>query len=192
MPEKTEHVPTSSISVLQERALDLIGSRSDGVFQSDLRRLLSIDSSKCSKVVSRMQSSGLIYRERVPASSTYLIKLVSAPAPAAPAAPEKDAVDKVGCSHLDSHADSLANSHVEGNIDSHLDIHLDSPLDSLLDGKITGQVGSYFDCNIDGHIDTDIGSHIDGYFDCNTDGHNPIDSYLTEIYLLYLVRGISS
>lgn len=180
MPEKPEHVPTSIISVLQERALDLIGSRSDGVFQSDLRRLLGIDSSKCSKVVTRMQSSGLIYREKVPASSTYLIKLVSAPVPAAAASSEKDAVDKVRCSHIDSHA----NSHVESNIDSHLDSHLD--------GKINSQVGSYFDCNIDGHIDTDIESQIDGYFDCNTDGHNRIDSYLTEIYLLYLVRGISS
>ena len=40
MSEKSEHVLTSSISILQERALDLIASRSDGVFQSDLRRLL--------------------------------------------------------------------------------------------------------------------------------------------------------
>jgi hypothetical protein len=50
----------SGFSVLQERALDLIGSRSDGLHQSELRRLLGIDSSKCSKVV---------------ASSTYLIRL---------------------------------------------------------------------------------------------------------------------
>jgi DNA-binding MarR family transcriptional regulator len=65
----------SNYSDLQERALDLIGSQGNGLFQSELRRLMSIDSSKCSKIVCKMQSSGLIYREKVPASSTYLIKL---------------------------------------------------------------------------------------------------------------------
>lgn len=176
MPEKPEHVPTSSISILQERALDLIGSRLDGVFQSDLRRLLGIDSSKCSKVVSRMQNSGLICREKVPASSTYLIKLVHASA--APAFDEEDAVAEVQRS----------------NIDSHVSSHTESNIDSILDGKVNGQVVSYFDCNIDGCIDSDIGSQIDSYFDNQryTDSHSHIDSFLTEIYLLYLVRGISS
>jgi len=65
----------SNFSALQDRALDLIGSQGNGLFQSELRRLMSIDSSKCSKIVCKMQSSGLIYREKVPASSTYLIKL---------------------------------------------------------------------------------------------------------------------
>ncbi len=60
---------------LQERALDLIGSRSGGLFQSELRRLLGIESSKCSKIVSRLQTKGLIKRERVPASRTFLINL---------------------------------------------------------------------------------------------------------------------
>jgi DNA-binding MarR family transcriptional regulator len=75
MSKNSGNSPTSSFSVLQERALDLIGSRGNGLFQSELRRLMSIDSSKCSKIVCKMQSSGLIYREKVPASSTYLIKL---------------------------------------------------------------------------------------------------------------------
>ncbi len=181
MSEKPEHVLTSGISILQERALDLIASRSDGVFQSDLRRLLSIDSSKCSKLVSRMQNSGLIYREKVPASSTYLIKLVHASI--APAFDENDAAAQVQTSHIDSYID--INSHVNG--------HMESNIDSLIDGKINGQVVSYFDCNIDGNIDTDIGSQIDSYFDSQryTDRHSHIDSFLTEIYLLYLVRGIS-
>ena len=65
----------NSVSSLQDRALDLIGSRGGGLYQSELRRLMSIDSSKCSKIVCRMQSCGLIYREKVPASSTYLLKL---------------------------------------------------------------------------------------------------------------------
>ena len=178
MPEKSECVPTN-ISILQEKALDLIGSRSDGVFQSDLRRLLSIDSSKCSKVVSRMQSSGLIYREKVPASSTYLIKLIHASA--APAFDEEDVAAEVQRSHIESHV----NSHFESNIDS--------KIDSIHDGKNNRQVVSYFDCNIDGYIDSDIGSQIDSYFDSQryTDSHSHIDSFLTEIYLLYMVRGIS-
>jgi DNA-binding MarR family transcriptional regulator len=75
MSKNSGNSPKSSFSVLQERALDLIGSRGNGLFQSELRRLMSIDSSKCSKIVCKMQSSGLIYREKVPASSTYLIKL---------------------------------------------------------------------------------------------------------------------
>jgi DNA-binding MarR family transcriptional regulator len=66
----------NSISALQERALGLVGSKSDGLFQSELRRLLGIDSSKCSRIVSKMQASGIIYREKVPASSTFLIRLV--------------------------------------------------------------------------------------------------------------------
>jgi DNA-binding MarR family transcriptional regulator len=75
MSKNSGNSPANSFSALQERALDLIGSRGDGLFQSELRRLMSIDSSKCSKIVCKMQSSGLIYREKVPASSTYLIKL---------------------------------------------------------------------------------------------------------------------
>jgi len=40
----------NSSSALQEKALDLIGSRDSGLFQSELRRLLSVDSSRCSKI----------------------------------------------------------------------------------------------------------------------------------------------
>jgi DNA-binding MarR family transcriptional regulator len=79
MSEKPGNCSTNSISSLQERALDLIGTRGSGLFQSELRRLLSIDSSKCSKIVGKLQCSGLIYREKVPASSTYLIKLARPP-----------------------------------------------------------------------------------------------------------------
>jgi len=119
-----------------------------------------------------MQNSGLIYREKVPASSTYLIKLVHATA--IPAFDENDAAAEVQRSHINS--------------------HMESSIDSLIDGKINGQVVSYFDCNIDGYIDTDTGSQIDSYFDGQryTASHSHIDSFLTEIYLLYLVRGISS
>ena len=45
------------------------------MLQSELRRLLGIDSSKCSKVVSKMESAGLVWRERVSTNRTYLIRL---------------------------------------------------------------------------------------------------------------------
>jgi len=127
-----------------------------------------------------MQRSGLIFREKVPASSTYLIKLV--PASAAPALDEEDAAAEVEESRIDRYV----NSDMKNNIDS------------SIDGKNNRQVVSYFDCNIDGyidgHIDRDIGSQIDSHFDSqrNANGHSHIDSFLTEIYLLYMVRGISS
>ena len=72
MSGKMGNSPTNSISTLQEKALGLIGSKSDGLLQSELRCLLDINSSKCSKVVSRMQASGLIYREKIPASRNPL------------------------------------------------------------------------------------------------------------------------
>ena len=95
MGEKSEFAAKSSIAALQERALDIMATRPEGIYQSDLRRLLEIDSSKCSKVVSRLQGSGLIRRENVPASSTYLIKLspdfVSSASTAAPTASPSNA-----------------------------------------------------------------------------------------------------
>lgn len=75
MPRKMGEIPANSLSALQDRALNLIGSTSDGMLQSELRRLLCIDSSKCSRVVCRMLSAGHIYREKVPSSSTYRIRL---------------------------------------------------------------------------------------------------------------------
>jgi hypothetical protein len=79
MSKNSINNPSNSYLILQERVLDLIGSRGDGLFQSELRRLMSIDSSKCSKIVCKMQSNSLIYREKVPASSTYLLKLTQPP-----------------------------------------------------------------------------------------------------------------
>jgi DNA-binding Lrp family transcriptional regulator len=76
MPEKPANIPSKNSCALQEKALDLIGSSANGVYQSELRRLLAIDSSKCSRIVVKLQGSGLIRREKVPASSTYLIRLV--------------------------------------------------------------------------------------------------------------------
>lgn len=76
MSAKSNHQISEGNSLL-ERAMDLISEHGEGVYQSELRRMLSIDSSRCSRVVGKLQGSGLIRRERVPASSTYLIKLTN-------------------------------------------------------------------------------------------------------------------
>jgi DNA-binding MarR family transcriptional regulator len=74
---KDSAVHAKSIPVLQEKALALIGSEPEGVLQSELKGLLGIESGKCSRIVSRLESSGLISRERtaIGRSRTYLIKM---------------------------------------------------------------------------------------------------------------------
>jgi DNA-binding Lrp family transcriptional regulator len=81
MPENVSGVPSKSASALQDKALELIGSKSDGIYQSELRKQLGIESTKCSRIVFRLERSGTIKRE--PAEfrrrRTYLIRLTSAP-----------------------------------------------------------------------------------------------------------------
>lgn len=86
MPKKVPNVPPKSISALQEKALELIGSKSDGLYQSDLRKQLGIESAKCSKIVFGLERSGLIKREPADYARrrTYLIRLSSTPMPLAP------------------------------------------------------------------------------------------------------------
>ncbi len=62
---------------LPDRALELIGSKEEGLLQSDLRKLLGIESSKCSRIVSKLMHSGLIKRNSVSAGGyrTYLLRL---------------------------------------------------------------------------------------------------------------------
>lgn len=64
---------------LPDRALEFIGSRKEGLLQSELRKLLGIESSKCSKIVSKLMRSGLIKRHRVTAGGyrTYLLSLTA-------------------------------------------------------------------------------------------------------------------
>ncbi len=75
MAKKKKNAPATKSSALQEKALDLIGSRSDGLLQSELRRLLGIESSKCSRVVTRLEKAGHIRRKKDPASRSFLITL---------------------------------------------------------------------------------------------------------------------
>lgn len=61
---------------IEDEALSIIQSRPDGVLQSELWKLLNIDSRKCSRVVKKLSDAGLIdrleYREE--GLKTYLLK----------------------------------------------------------------------------------------------------------------------
>jgi hypothetical protein len=68
---------------LQDQALELIGRSSGGLLQSDLWKIMGIESSTCSKIVRKLTDSGLISRERPPKGnrSTYLLQLTGLPKP---------------------------------------------------------------------------------------------------------------
>ena len=61
---------------LQERALKLIQSKPEGVLQSELWKLLKVDSRKCSRIVKKLEDSGLIDRVEFKKEGikTYLLK----------------------------------------------------------------------------------------------------------------------
>lgn len=64
-------------SHLEEEVLALIGS--NGIVQSELARLLGISSSKCSRIVCRMERRGLVKRSRTTfrGRRTYLVMMSS-------------------------------------------------------------------------------------------------------------------
>lgn len=113
MPKKVPNAPPKSISALQEKALELIGSKSDGLYQSDLRKQLGIESAKCSKIVFGLERSGLIKREPADYARrrTYLIRLSSASLPKAPLLCNIDA---------DRDIDTNRNINTYRNIDTYL------------------------------------------------------------------------
>lgn len=61
---------------LEEEALETIQSRRQGVLQSELWKLLDIDSRKCSRIVKRLLDAGLIERTeyRSDGIKTYLLR----------------------------------------------------------------------------------------------------------------------
>lgn len=145
MPRKISATPSKVVSSLQdlrENALELIGSKPDGIFQSELRKQLGIDSAKCSRVVSGLERSGLIKREPADYARrrTYLIRL------------NRDPLQNTSLPNVSTPEVSTPN---------------DSPL-----------------CSIDVNRFANV-----NYCD---DTYNNIDTYLTEFYLLYLIRGSSS
>lgn len=142
MPRKVSATPSKVVSSpqdMQKNALELIGSKPDGIFQSELRKQLGIDSSRCSKIISGLERSRLIKREPADYARrrTYLIQLNRAPSTSAPL--PKDPSPNA----------PLPNA---------------SPL-----------------CSIDANRFANAYQSDDAY-------HN-IDTYLTEFYLLYLIRG---
>ncbi|HOD85517.1 MAG TPA: Lrp/AsnC family transcriptional regulator [Methanoculleus sp.] len=64
------------MSDLEEEALGVIQSHREGVLQSDLWKLLDIDSRKCSRIVKRLLDAGLIERIefRSDGIKTYLLR----------------------------------------------------------------------------------------------------------------------
>lgn len=64
---------------IEEKAIELISSKADGLYQSELRKLLGINSSRCSKIVMNLERSGIIYREKNTKGDrrTYLITLIN-------------------------------------------------------------------------------------------------------------------
>jgi DNA-binding MarR family transcriptional regulator len=72
-----------SLEALSKRALDLISSIPGGILQSELRKMLQVESSKCSRIVTRLESSGQIRRQKASLNGarTYLLKPASAAKP---------------------------------------------------------------------------------------------------------------
>ena len=64
-----------SADSLEDKALELIKSRPNGVLQSELWKDLNIDSRKCSRVIARLEEEGKIKRtwETVKGTRTYRI-----------------------------------------------------------------------------------------------------------------------
>lgn len=64
-------------AALPDRALELIGAKKEGLLQSDLWKLLGIESSRCSRIVSKLERSGLIRRDSISARGyrTFLLRV---------------------------------------------------------------------------------------------------------------------
>ena len=63
---------------IEEKILKLIQSRKSGILQNELWKTGKIDSSKCSRIVMKLEKDGLITREQDSSkgTKTYLIKPV--------------------------------------------------------------------------------------------------------------------
>ncbi|RQD79798.1 MAG: Lrp/AsnC family transcriptional regulator [Methanocalculus sp. MSAO_Arc2] len=61
---------------LFDDALRMIQSRSEGILQSELWKLLNVDSRKCSRIVKRLVDSGVVERQvyRKDGIKTFLLK----------------------------------------------------------------------------------------------------------------------
>ncbi len=57
---------------IEEKLLKLIKSKKKGILQNELWKAAKIDSSKCSRILARLEKEGKISRE--PSDRTYIIK----------------------------------------------------------------------------------------------------------------------
>ncbi len=72
---------------LESEALDVIKSRPEGIYQSELWKELDVDSRKCSRIVKKLEEDGLIDRieSKKGATKTYLLKAKVTARPVNPA-----------------------------------------------------------------------------------------------------------
>lgn len=70
----------------ESEALELIRSKPDGVFQSELWKELGVDSRKCSRIVKKLEEDGLIDRieSKKGSTKTYLLKAKETSSPVNP------------------------------------------------------------------------------------------------------------
>jgi DNA-binding MarR family transcriptional regulator len=63
---------------IEEKILKLIKSKTNGILQNELWKTAKIDSSKCSRIVAKLEKEGLISREQDSSrgSKTFLIKSI--------------------------------------------------------------------------------------------------------------------
>jgi DNA-binding MarR family transcriptional regulator len=63
---------------IEEKVLKLIKSKKTGILQNELWKTAKIDSSKCSRIVAKLEKDGLIIREQDSSkgSKTFLIKSI--------------------------------------------------------------------------------------------------------------------
>ena len=63
---------------IEEKILKLIKSRKNGILQNELWKTAKIDSSKCSRILTKLEKDGLITREQnsMKGIKTFLIKSV--------------------------------------------------------------------------------------------------------------------
>ena len=63
---------------IEEKVLKLIQSKKSGILQNELWKTAKIDSSKCSRIVTKLEKDGLITREQDSSkgTKTYLLKAV--------------------------------------------------------------------------------------------------------------------
>lgn len=71
----------------EAEALELIKSKPEGVLQSELWKELGVDSRKCSRIVKKLEESGLIERigHKKDGTKTYLLKAKTTRSPVNPA-----------------------------------------------------------------------------------------------------------